>query len=509
MSLTQVEANAVAQPGPTQVVSAFEGPKGALRGYLSGLAGHLLGAVIIIMLLAQALFYVTRVTMVQDNWAHDRIAAATAVADAFVPKGAFAPPEIDLKILASIGARAMVIDGPAGARVFAADRSGDFEGRRYDVQETNMFDSLRFAAAALFGSQDQPIVIRGAAPDGERTVMLKLDPAPLRLSLVRVSRTFLALAVFLSGVGTLVLWAVSWWFVVRPVRRLTDNILAFAQSAEKQANVIRPSGRRDEIGRAEHALAGMQTALADELRQRKRLAELGMAVARVSHDLRNILSAAQLISDRIATIPDPLAQRLAPRLVRTLDRAIAFCQATLSYGAGREREPDPINLDLRLVVRQIVETAEAERPGSVAYAIDIPPKFEVFADAEHVLRVIENLNRNARQALTAAATPDRPPAVRFAAIRAEGGAIIEISDNGPGFPEAQQARIFEPFHSSASAGGSGLGLAIAADLIQRNGGSIILAPSLEDDFYRGARFLIRLPTPAGAAATLAPSLCGA
>ena len=67
----------------------------------------------------------------------------------------------------------------------------------------------------------------------------------------------------------------------------------------------------------------MQRSLAHELAQGKRLAELGMAVARINHDLRNILSAAQLISDRLATIPDPLAQRLAPRLVATLDRAIS------------------------------------------------------------------------------------------------------------------------------------------------------------------------------------------
>jgi signal transduction histidine kinase len=85
--------------------------------------------------------------------------------------------------------------------------------------------------------------------------------------------------------------------------------------------------------------------------------------------------------------------------------------------------------------------------------------------------------------------------MRIAAIRTDGVALIEISDTGPGFPAEQRDRIFEPFHKSSSAVGAGLGLAIAADLVARNGGAITLAPAKADDFYCGARFLIKLPTP--------------
>jgi signal transduction histidine kinase len=147
----------------------------------------------------------------------------------------------------------------------------------------------------------------------------------------------------------------------------------------------------------------MQGSLAHELSQRRRLAELGMAVARINHDLRNMLAAAQLISDRLAAIPDPLAQRLAPRLVATLDRAILFCQSTLTYGAAREQAPSRRRFDLCEVVRQVVETAEATNCGAIAYAIEIPPGFEVFADPDHVQRIVENLSRNAAQVLGQAA----------------------------------------------------------------------------------------------------------
>jgi signal transduction histidine kinase len=225
-----------------------------------------------------------------------------------------------------------------------------------------------------------------------------------------------------------------------------------------------------------------------------------MAVARINHDLRNILSAAQLISDRLATIPDPLAQRLAPRLVATLDRAIQFCQSTLTYGASRELPPSRRRFDLSEVVAQVVESGKAEHDAAIDYNIDIPPRFCIYADPDHTTRVLENLSRNAAQALMAkGATDGRPKAIRFAAIRTDGLALIEISDTGPGFPADQSERIFEPFHKSTSEVGAGLGLAIAADLVTRNGGAITLAPAKADDFYCGARFLIKLPTAEGAA----------
>ncbi len=329
---------------------------------------------------------------------------------------------------------------------------------------------------------------------------MTFDETPLIEGLWRVSRNFRNISLTIAAVVTCVLWAALWSMVLRPVRRLTSNIIAFGESPQDASRVIAPSGRRNEIGRAETALAVMQGSLAHELAQRKRLAELGMAVARINHDLRNMLSAAQLISDRLATIPDPLAQRLAPRLVATLDRAIQFCQSTLTYGAGRDAPPARRRFDLRELVRQVVEAAYAERGDAIDYDIDIPPRFDLYADPDHVQRVLENLSRNAAQALMAKGAEDgRPKAIRFAAIRTEGLALIEISDTGPGFPADQAERIFEPFHTSTSQAGAGLGLAIASDLVTRNGGAIALAPAKADDFYCGARFLIKLPTPEGAA----------
>jgi signal transduction histidine kinase len=462
-----------------------------------GLAGRLLILTISFVFLAMGLFYVTRLAAYRDNWLRDRVTAARTALMAFDATGPIElPADIAKKLLVSVGAKAIVVTTVDGFRTLG-DPSLDVEPAEiYDLAQYSLEGSLTATFHSLFAPPDTLIRIVEPGTGDNPPIAITLDEKPLIDAMWRISRNFLTISLTIAAVVTCVLWLALWQMVLRPVRRLTSNIIAFGEQPHDATRVIGPSARRDEIGRAERALATMQGSLAHELAQRKRLAELGMAVARINHDLRNMLAASQLISDRLAAIPDPLAQRLAPRLVATLDRAIQFCQSTLTYSGEREQSPARRRFDLRELVRGVVEAGEAENAATIAYAIDIPPKFEVYADPDHVVRMLENLSRNAAQALkTRGAQADRPAAIRFAAIRTDGLALVEISDTGPGFPPDQTARIFEPFQRSTSEGGSGLGLAIAADLVTRNGGSIALAPAKADDFYCGARFLIKLPTP--------------
>ncbi len=483
-------------------------PQAAPRPRGVGLAGRVLAITISFVFIAMALFYVARLAAFREMWLHNKLASAETVIQAFDAAGANEmPPELARKLLASVGVKSISITTASGERVLAVPGERLAEARTVNLDSEMFPDSVGAAFRTLLAKPGTLIrVADGASPD-EAGIAVTLDEAPLIAALWRVSHTFLNIALMIAAVVTCVLWTALWQMVLRPVRRLTSNIIAFGENPQDVSGMIAPSGRHDEIGRAETALAAMQGTLAHELAQRKRLAELGMAVARINHDLRNMLTAAQLISDRLATIPDPLAQRLAPRLVATLDRAIQFCQATLTYGAAREQPPNRRRFDLSELVRQVTEAARAETDDAIEYHIDIPPRFEVYADADQVLRVIENLTRNAAQALLANGTlEDRPKAIRFASIRTEGVALIEISDTGPGFPADQSDRIFEPFHKSTSQIGAGLGLAIAADLVSRNGGAIALAPARADDFYCGARFLIKLPTPERAPRRSSPAL---
>jgi signal transduction histidine kinase len=462
-----------------------------------GLAERVLLLTIGFVFITITAYYVTRLANFRESWLRDWfVTAHTAVATFGGTSTDEVPEGLARHILGSVDAKSIVIYMPARRRVLSAPGPLPKVSETYDVDNPPGVSGVLAAIRTLFEGPDKTIKIVGSDPLDNTRIEITLSQRPLYDAMWRVALNYITLLLIVASVWTLALWAALWQMVIRPVRRLTSNIIAFGEKPQEM-HVIVPSGRNNEIGRAETALAAMQGSLAHELGQSKRLADLGMAVARINHDLRNILSAAQLISDRLATIPDPLAQRLAPRLVATLDRAIQFCQSTLTYGAASEQAPSRRAFDLREMVRQIVETAEATGVGAIRYAIDIPPKFELFADPDHVQRIIENLSRNAVQALQIqGAISDRPPAIRFAAIRTSAGlALIEVSDTGPGFAPAQLAHIFEPFHLSSRDGGSGLGLAIAADLVGRNGGSITLASSQPDDFYCGARFLIALPTP--------------
>ncbi len=417
-----------------------------------GLAARVLAVTIGFVLLAMSLFYVTRLTAHREMLLHGKISAVQTTVDAFGLAGVVPPPrDLSKKILNSVDVKWLAVETPVGRHEFVT-AGGPLESVEFvTADDTSYVQSIAATFHALFAAPGTVVKLSAPAHANETAMEFAFDETPLVQSLRRVSYNFLTISLTIAAVVTCVLWAALWRMVLQPVRRLTSNIIAFGESPQDASRVIEPTGRGNEIGRAEAALAVMQRSLAHELAQRKRLAELGMAVARINHDLRNILSAAQLISDRLATIPDPLAQRLAPRLVATLDRAIQFCQSTLTYGASRELPPSRRRFDLSELVAQVVELAKAENDAAIDYDIDIPPLFCTYADPDHILRVLENLSRNAAQALMAkGATDGRPKAIRFAAIRTDGLALIEISDTGPGFP-ADQASAFSSRSTSRPA----------------------------------------------------------
>ncbi|MGO8799122.1 MAG: sensor histidine kinase [Roseiarcus sp.] len=495
-------------PPATRSVGAAPAPDGApapaapARRRGLGLASRLLLLTISFALLAQVMIFVPRIAAVHDNWLRGRLAAANTAALVFAAApDDMLPRELAAKILRSVGAETIALKTRDTHRLLAVAEMPPAVSDSYDLRDPSMAQGVADAVRALFAPKGAVVRVIGPAPMEDAFLEITLDETPLTEAMWRFTRNFLTIVMTVSTVVVLVIWASIWLMVLRPVRRLTSNIVAFGERPQDAARIISPSGKGDEIGVAEQALATMQTTLSQELGQKKRLAELGLAVAKINHDLRNMLTAAQLISDRLATIPDPLAVRLAPRLMATLDRAIAFCQETLTYGAAAEKPPLRRRVVLREVICQAIEASDARRAEGVSSVVEVSETFEVFADPEHVLRVIENLHRNALQALAQFGPTDgRPAAIRYAAWRGEEAATIEVSDTGPGFPPHLARGVFQPFHLSTREGGTGLGLAIAADLADRNGGSITLAPREPDDFYCGARFLITLPAePEGSA----------
>ena len=280
--------------------------------------------------------------------------------------------------------------------------------------------------------------------------------------------------------------------IVQPVKRLTENITTFDADPESALGILTPSGRTDEIGAAEKSLAAMEKSVRDLLGERRRLAALGAGISKISHDLRNILASAQLMSDRLAKSDDPSVRKLTPRLISALDRAIALSRDTLTFGRMESRVLDKSHFPLHALVEEVFEDTAAM---GVAANNNAPENLSVIADRTQLYRALFNIVRNAVDAITDLASADSAAVIGEVTIDAhfdKDAVFIIITDTGPGLPDHAKPDLFEPFKGSQKPGGSGLGVAIAAEIARAHGGSL----TLQKSDATGASFRIVLPGPA-------------
>jgi signal transduction histidine kinase len=298
----------------------------------------------------------------------------------------------------------------------------------------------------------------------------------------------LVVSLLIAGIVSALVYLALHYLFVRPMRRITANIVGFHDNPENPARIISPKQRGDEIGVVERELSDMQRDLVSMLNQKSRLAALGLAVSKINHDLRNLLASSQLLSDQLASVPDPRVQRFAPKLMRSLERAIAFCQSTISYGRAQEAEPDRRMVLVEPVVSEVRESAGLATDASITWVAAIERGLSIDADPDQLFRVLLNLVRNAAQALESQPHGAGAMQIRITGRREGGVSILEVSDTGPGVPAKTRERLFEAFQTSGRPGGSGLGLAIAAELIRAHGGDIHLVEGTI-----GATFRISIP----------------
>ena len=232
----------------------------------------------------------------------------------------------------------------------------------------------------------------------------------------------------------------------------------------------------------------METDLYTMLKQRRHLADLGLAVAKINHDLRNTLTSAQLLSDQVANLDDPKVQRLAPRLVHTLDKAIGFAQSVLDYGRQSGAPPRPVPVDLKALIDEAIFDAGLISHPEIKVTSAVPDAITIRADPDQMARVFVNLMKNAREALEHAGAKIAEPEVTIGYAENGGALLLSFIDNGPGLPPRAKDNLFVAFEGSARAGGTGLGLAIARELTEGNGGMLTYVPQPQ-----GTRFDIALP----------------
>src|SRR2546423_5582900 len=448
-----------------------------------GLSGKLLLLTILFVMIAEVLIFVPSIANFRLNWLSDRLAVARTVSivlaartepEALDPNDGRIklPDTVVQQILDSLGAKTVAVKMGNQRKLLAVNDLPHEIHHNVDLREATALRAVWASLQTLLVRSDSDIVrIVGQGPPGADFIEIVIEEGPLRQAMFRFSRNIVLLSLIISVITATLVYLSLHYLMVRPMNRLTTNMVSFREDPENAARVIEPSGRNDEIGIAERELGAMQRELASMLQQKSHLAALGLAVSKINHDLRNLLASAQLFSDRLASVPDPNVQRFAPQLMRSLERAIAFCQSTLSYGQVKEPPPERRPVQLEALVEDVRETLGISADSPVRWITSVERGLHVDADTDQLFRVILNLARNALQALEARA-PNEPgrDQLRITGRREGAVAAIEVYHTGPGGGARARAHLFAAVQGSTRRRGSGLGPAIAPEPVRAPAG---------------------------------------
>ncbi len=454
---------------------------------LNTLSGRFLILTAVFVMLAEVLIFVPSIARYREDFLMDRleraqIASLALLADDMIDQS------VQEELLDNAGvfnvvlrrdeARQLVLSAPMPSPIVDT----------FDLRDASAVDLIGDAMARLAEPEREVIRVIGDPTNMSGLLIeVTLETSELRDAMIDYGLRILVLSAVISLITAVMLNLAVRRVLVRPIKRVVGHMKSYAASPEDARLVIEPNSNLREIREAEESLQNLQTQLTSALKQKERLAQLGSAVAKVSHDLRNILTSAQLFTDRIEMSEDPTVSRLAPKLVNSITRAVHLCESTLAFGKAEEPSPTLSVFTLEDIVHDVIESERLSvGEHDLSYAVDIPPGLAIRGDSEQLYRAILNLARNARQAITGTGNPGE---ISVSASDQPDAWMIYVSDTGPGLPPKAQEHLFTPFQGGTTRGGTGLGLSIAMELVRGHGGAL----TLDETGPQGTRFQISLP----------------
>ena len=460
--------------------------KGLLTS-IKSLSGRFLLLTVIFVMLAEILIFVPSIARFREDYLMNRLERAQIASLALLANDQISK-DLQEELLVNAGvfnvvlrrdeARQLVLASPLPSPVMAT----------FDLRDATAFELIRDAFSRM--AKPSPEIVRVIGAPSERGGLLievTLLTSEMRASMIDYGIRILILSAVLSVTTAAMLYLAVRGFLVRPIKNVVGVMKGYAAAPEDARLLIKPASTTTELREAEEALYSLQTQLTSALRQKEHLAQLGGAVAKISHDLRNILTSAQLFTDRSETSEDPLVKRMAPKLVNSITRAVTLCESTLAFGKAEEQAPSLREIGLKEIVQDLLENERvAIGDEDITLSCAVPDSLQVCADPEQLYRVINNLVRTARNAIAATGEAGE---VTVMAEQLPSNSMIRISDTGPGLPSKAREHLFQPFQGGASKGGTGLGLSIASELIRGHGGTL----ELESTGETGTVFAITLP----------------
>lgn len=444
-----------------------------------GLSTKLLVLTACFVLLAEILIFVPSVANFRMRWLEERLGTAATVSVVLVGEDSSSlSRQVQNDVLMAIGAKAIAVRDDGVSRLLVVAEMPPEVDEHVDLDNTGAIAAMTGALDTMFFGGERMLRVFGKVGESDKEFELVIPDSRLRNAMLVYSGNVALLSLVISLITAMLVFYAIDRMMIRPIRAMTRSMLSFSQRPDDPARIIGAENRADEIGVAERELAGMQEHLRKTLGEQKHLADLGLAVSKINHDMRNILASAQLMSDRLRMVKDPTVQSLAPTLVRALDRAVAYSEGVLAYGRTQEAPPSRRRLRLRQLVEDVESMLGVGADSGVEFVNGIDPGFEIDADSEQLFRILTNLCRNAVQALTGQA--ERAAVSRLSVTAEREGSVsrILVSDTGPGLPRKARDNLFAAFRGSARSGGTGLGLAIAQELARAHGGEVDLLESV-------------------------------
>lgn len=450
------------------------------------LSARLLLLTVVFLLIGEILIFVPSIARFRQVFLEERIAAAHLATIGPATAGERPAPPIEDALLSHAGVLSVTIIRDRPVLMLGLEAPVDLT---VDLAEAGWATLVRDAFATLLHGGQRVIRVVGPSPMAYgTTVEVTLTELPLHAAMTEYAWRILVLSLVLSAIVGACLFIALRLLIVRPLADINRRLAHFHRHPEDASLISRPSRRQDEIGIVDRELDAMTRDLRQALAQKTRLAALGEAVSKLNHDLRNILSTALLVSDRLERSADPAVRAVAPRLIQTLERAIRLCQDTLDFARSRPPEPRIAELALKALVDEAL--GDLDPPEGITVENEVAAGLLVRGDADQLHRLFLNLAKNALDALSPGGR------LRFSSRMEGWRMVVDIADTGPGVPAAVRARLFEPFAATTSQNGSGLGLAISREIARAHGGELELLATGP----AGTTFSVSLPAAMASAA---------
>lgn len=462
---------------------------------LNSLSGRLLILTTIFVMVAEVLIFVPSIARFRVDYLNNRleraqIASLALLADDMIDSA------LEQELLENAGVFNVVLRRDQVRQLMLSSDMPQPISATFDMRDDSAIVLIRDAISRFTSPQNTVIRVIGApVRDAGILIEITMETGALRMAMIDYGIRILVLSAVISVITAGLLFLAMRALLLKPIKRVVVDMQNYTAAPEDARRIITPSASVTELREAEEALQKLETDLTQALRQKERLAQLGSAVSKISHDLRNILTTAQLFTDRIEMSEDPAVKRMAPKLVGSITRAVHLCESTLAFGKAEEPSPTLTMLPLRDLVDEVIDSeALAVGEYALAFECEVPFNMMVRADPEQLYRVLANLVRNARQAIVAT---DKPGGITITAWQDAEAWWFNVADTGPGLPQKAKEYLFTPFQGGMRKGGSGLGLAISAELVRGHGGTLSLAKSDET----GTCFSICLPKGDGTLAS--------